>query len=71
MKLKPGVVVHTCNPNMWEAESEGSQVRGQPQLLSEALFQNRAGDVAQRSKAPEFNSQNQNKNKNKKTPFDS
>ena len=32
-----GVVAHSCNPSTWEAETGGSQVRGQPQLLREAL----------------------------------
>ena len=31
------MVVHACNPSTWEAEIGGSQVRGQPQKLSEAL----------------------------------
>ena len=31
------MVAHTCNPSTWEAETGGSQVRGQPQLLSETL----------------------------------
>ena len=31
------MVVHACNPSTWEAETGGSQVRGQLQLLSEAL----------------------------------
>ena len=34
---KPGVMGHTYNPSTWEAETGGSQVCGQPQLLSEAL----------------------------------
>ena len=37
MKIDPGDVVHACNPSTWEAETGGSQVRSQPQLLSEAL----------------------------------
>jgi hypothetical protein len=36
-KEKTGVVVHTSNPSMREAEAGGSQ--GQPGLQSEALFQ--------------------------------
>ena len=49
------MVAHTCNPSTWEAETGGSQVRGQPQLLSEALrnlvrpcfkIKNRPGVVA-------------------------
>ena len=54
-----GVVAHACNPSTWEAETGGSQVRGQPQQFSEALsnlvrhcFQirntNQSGGVAQR-----------------------
>ena len=35
--MSPGVVAHACNPGTWEAETGGSQVHGQPQLLSEAL----------------------------------
>ena len=31
------MVVHTCNPSTGEAETGGSQVRGQPQQFSEAL----------------------------------
>ena len=31
------MVVHACNPSTWETETGGSQVHGQPQLLSEAL----------------------------------
>ena len=34
---KLSVVVYSCNPSTWEAEAGGSQVPGQPQLLSEAL----------------------------------
>ena len=30
-------MAHACNPSTWEAETGGSQVRSQPQLLSEAL----------------------------------
>jgi hypothetical protein len=29
------MVVHTCNPNTWEAEAEGLRVQGQPGLHSE------------------------------------
>ena len=36
-KSKLGVVAHAFNPSTWEAETGGSQVRGQPQPLSEAL----------------------------------
>ena len=36
-KMKLGEVVHACDPSTWEAETGGSRVRGQPQLLSEAL----------------------------------
>jgi hypothetical protein len=32
-------VVHVCNPNTQEAEARGSQVQGQPELLSETLSQ--------------------------------
>ena len=32
------MVKHACNPNTWEAETGGSQVCGQPQQLSEALY---------------------------------
>ena len=35
--MELSVVVHACNPSTWEAETGGMQVRGQPQLLSEAL----------------------------------
>ena len=31
------MVAHACNPSTWEAETGGSQVHGQPLLLSEAL----------------------------------
>ena len=31
------MVAHACNPSTWEAETGGSQVHGQSQLLSEAL----------------------------------
>ena len=31
------MVAHACNPSAWKAETGGSKVRGQPQLLSEAL----------------------------------
>ena len=59
MYFKLGMVAHTCNPSTWEAETGGSQVHGQPQLLSDALrnlvrpcfkikTENRAGGVAQR-----------------------
>ena len=34
---QPGVVAHPCNLSTWEAETGGSQVLSQPQLLSEAL----------------------------------
>ena len=61
-EVSPGMVAHACNPSTWEAETGGSQVRGQPQLLSEALrnlvrpcfkiknkkTKNRAGGVARR-----------------------
>jgi hypothetical protein len=33
------VVVHICNPSVWEAEAVGSQVQCQPRLHSETLFQ--------------------------------
>ena len=33
-----GLVAHTCNPSTWEAEAGGSQVCGQSQQLSEALY---------------------------------
>ena len=36
-----GVVVHTCNPSTWEAETGGWQIGGQPWQLSEMLFQNK------------------------------
>ena len=32
-----GVVAHACHPSTWEAETGGSQVRGQPQQLIKAL----------------------------------
>ena len=31
------MVAHACNSNTWEAETGRSQVRDQPQQLSEAL----------------------------------
>ena len=31
------MVAHACNPSTWEAETGGSQVRNQLQLLNEAL----------------------------------
>jgi hypothetical protein len=34
-----GVVVHTCHPNAWEAETGESQVGGQPGLLNQILSQ--------------------------------
>ena len=37
-KGEPGVVAHACNPSTWEAETGGSQVRGQPQQISETCF---------------------------------
>ena len=35
------MVAHAYNPSTWEAETGGSQVRGQPQELRETLFQNK------------------------------
>jgi hypothetical protein len=35
--LKPGVVVHTCNPSAWEVKAGGLRVPGQPRLHSETL----------------------------------
>lgn len=29
------MVVHTCNPSTWEAETEGPGVQGQPGLFNE------------------------------------
>lgn len=26
---EPGVIMHVCNPNNWEAEAEGLQTQGQ------------------------------------------
>ena len=34
-------MVHAYNPCIWEAETGGSQVQGQPPQLSETLFQNK------------------------------
>ena len=34
---KPGMVAHAYNPNTWEAETGGSQVRSQPWQLSKTL----------------------------------
>jgi hypothetical protein len=34
-----GLVEHTYNPSIWEAEAKGSQVKGQPGLYSETLSQ--------------------------------
>ena len=31
------MVAHACNPSTWEAETGGSQIHSQPQLLSEAI----------------------------------
>ena len=36
-KLELSVVTDVCNPSTWEAEIGGSQLRDQPQQLSEAL----------------------------------
>ena len=33
------MVVHTCNPSTWEAETGGSQVQGQLHLLGETQQQ--------------------------------
>jgi hypothetical protein len=32
-----GMVAHTCNPSIWEAEAGGMRVSGQPGLHSETL----------------------------------
>jgi hypothetical protein len=44
----PSMVVHSCNPNNQEVETEGLRVQG-PVLYSKTLFQNktRAGGLAQ------------------------
>lgn len=34
-KREPGMVVYPCKPRMWEAETRGSQVQGQPRVYSE------------------------------------
>ncbi|KAG3260536.1 hypothetical protein H1C71_015504 [Ictidomys tridecemlineatus] len=67
-EMKPGTVVHACNPCISrEAEAGGSRVQSQLQQkqgtkqLSETLslnkIQNKPGDVAQWPSAPEFNPQ--------------
>jgi hypothetical protein len=33
------MVMHTCNPSIWEAEAGGSWVQGQPGLHLKTLFQ--------------------------------
>jgi hypothetical protein len=38
-KKKSGIVVHLCNPSIWEAEAEGSGVEGQFGLHGETLSQ--------------------------------
>jgi hypothetical protein len=35
------MVVHACNPSTWEAEIEGSQVRGQTGLHDEIILKKR------------------------------
>jgi hypothetical protein len=35
--LRPCVVVHVCNPSIWETEAGASRVRGQPGLQRETL----------------------------------
>ena len=35
------MVAHIYNPSTWEVETGGSQVRSQPQQLSETLLQNK------------------------------
>jgi hypothetical protein len=35
----PDMVVHACNPGIWEAEAIGSQVQSQPGLHNKALSQ--------------------------------
>ena len=35
--IKPGTVAHACNPSTWETDTGGSQVRDQPQQLSETV----------------------------------
>jgi hypothetical protein len=42
--LKPSKAVHTCNPNIQEAEARRYQVQGQPELHRE--FQARLGNKA-------------------------
>jgi hypothetical protein len=47
-----GVVVHTCHPNAWEAETGESQVGGQPGLLNQILSQtNKQSTIALWKKA--------------------
>jgi hypothetical protein len=38
--FKAGMVVHTCDLSIWEAEAGGSQAQDQPGLHSEILSQN-------------------------------
>jgi hypothetical protein len=39
INYEPDVVLHTCNPNIWEAEERGFQVQGQPGLYRKTLSQ--------------------------------
>lgn len=36
---RAGYVAHAYNPSAWGADTEGSQVQGQPGIRSETLFQ--------------------------------
>jgi hypothetical protein len=38
-RCQQGMVVHVCNPSIWEAEMGGSQIWGHPGIHSETLSQ--------------------------------
>jgi hypothetical protein len=56
------MVVHTCNPNAWEAEAGGWQVGGQPSYMATPCLRKTKAKKVKRSMIPSTAQKKKKKN---------